>query len=267
MLWRAFALLLVAVPAFAAMAVAQPDVLLARDSAPTAGVADAAVPPGWLAVLDRFVDDRGRVDFAALASDRADLDATIAYLASTSPASDPARFASRSAQLAYYVNAYNALSMYNVIDSGIPASLSGLRKFWFFGVKKFAVGGTPLSLYTLENDVIRPLHDERVHFALNCMSVACPRLPRLPFTTAALEAQLDAAAREFFAEPRNLAVETGPRRIRVSEILAFYTEDFLRVSPDLVTYINRYHSPAIPGDFSVEFIPYDWTVNAAPRRP
>ena len=39
-----------------------------------------------------------------------------------------------------------------------------------------------MSLYTLENDVIRPLGDERVHFALNCMVVSCPRLPRVAFT-------------------------------------------------------------------------------------
>ena len=48
------------------------------------------------------------------------------------------------------------------------------------------VGGKTISLYKLENDVIRPLGEERVHFALNCMVVSCPRLPRAAFSAAAL---------------------------------------------------------------------------------
>jgi hypothetical protein len=67
----------------------------------------------------------------------------------------------------------------------------------------------------LENDVIRSLGDERLHFALNCMAVACPRLPKTPFSADRLNDQLEQEARRFFGEPRNLVVDdegrTGPR--------------------------------------------------------
>ena len=139
------------------------------------------------------------------------------------------------------------------------------RRVVFFGVKRFAVGGERMSLYTLENDVIRPLGDERVHFALNCMSVSCPRLPREPFRPAGLDKLLDAKAREFFGERRNLEVLPERRRVRVSGILKFYREDFLAKSPTIIAYINRYASSAIPDDYEVEFIDYDWTVNAQSR--
>src|SRR5713101_8092320 len=130
-------------------------------------VLDPAVPPGWAAVLDRFVDEYGRVDFEGIAQAPADLDAAVAYIASTSPESNPSLFANREARFAYYINAYNALAMFNVVDSAIPRSLAGLQKFRFFWVKRFTIGGRPMSLYALENNVIRPLRDERVHFALN----------------------------------------------------------------------------------------------------
>ena len=135
----------------------------------------------WARTLAKFVNERGEVDFHALARDRTDLEAFLDYVARVSPRSTPESFPSRESKLAYYINAYNALAMFNVIGMNFPRSLSGLVKVKFFGFRRFTVGGERMTLYALENDIIRPLGDERVHFALNCMAVSCPRLPRTPF--------------------------------------------------------------------------------------
>lgn len=214
----------------------------------------------WAKVLTSFVNDRGEVDFHGLEKNPADLNAFVDYIAKVSPDSAPALFPTKESKLAYHVNAYNALSMYNVIDFGIPKSLSGFTKVRFFGFRKFPIGGKAMSLYTYENEVIRSLGDERVHFALNCMSVGCPRLPKVPFTMSELNDQLDREARRFFAEQRNLQLVPEKKVVRLSEILKFYTEDFLRRSPDLIAYVNQYAPEKIPQDYKVEFIDYDWTV-------
>jgi hypothetical protein len=228
----------------------------------TGQATDPAVPPGWASVLERFVDEYGRVDFEGIAQAPADLDSAVAYIASTSPESNPSLFANREAMLAYYVNAYNALAMFNVVDSGISGSLTGPQKFRFFWVKRFKVGGRPMSLYALENDVIRPMGDERVHFVLNCMSVGCPRLPRTPFSSANLTRSCRRRTQlPFFSEKRNLTILSDASEVKVSEILKFYCEDFLRTSPDLTAYINGYLAAKIPNGYKVEFIDYDWTVN------
>lgn len=215
----------------------------------------------WARVLVKFVNERGEVDFHTLDHNRSDLDAFLGYISQVSPRSAPQSFLSKEAKLAYYINAYNALAMFNVLDSGIPTSLAGLTKIRFFGFKRFPIAGERMSLYTLENDVIRPLGDERVHFALNCMSVGCPRLPRTPFRAESLNQQLDAEARYFFSESRNLQVLNDRKLVRVSSILEFYKEDFLKKSPTLAEYINRYTTTTIPADYEIEFIDYDWTVN------
>lgn len=215
----------------------------------------------WARVLDRFVDNAGRVDFAALSRDRAELDRFVAWVYSVSPASAPERFPTRAHVLAYHLNAYNALAMYNVIERGIPQSLAGLEKVDFFALRKLRVGGAPLSLYAYENEVIRPLGEERVHFALNCMVRGCPRLPRVPFRAEDLEERLAAETRRFIGETRNVHVEHARRAVRISEIFKFYTEDFLARTPSLVAYINRHRVPAIPEDYELTFISYDWTVN------
>ena len=219
----------------------------------------------WPSVLREAVDAQGRVDFRRLAANPGALEIAVASIGRTAPNNAPGRFPALQDQLAFHINAYNALAMYNVVRSGVPERLSLLDRVDFFKLTKVVVGGQAISLYDYENDVIRPLGEERVHFALNCMAVSCPRLPRAPFTAAGLDAQLDAAARLFFAEPRNVQVDPALRVVRLSSILAFYPEDFVRRAPSLVAYANRYRADPIPEDDKVEFIPYDWTINAAPQ--
>ena len=226
----------------------------------TAAIEAAGAEAAWARVLARFVDAGGHIDFAALSRDRADLDAFVGYLAEVSPRSRPQAFPSDSASLAFDLNAYNALAMYNVLQSGIPKELGSI-KVRFFYRDRLRLGGRPTSLYTFENSVIRPLGEPRVHFALNCMVRGCPRLPRQPFDGERLDAQLDAAARLFFSEERNVRLDPSARTVFFSEILRFYTKDFLAKAPSLIAYANLYRETPIPEDWRVEFIPYDWTLN------
>ena len=219
----------------------------------------------WTQVLVRHVDDAGRIDFSSLAQDHVDLDRVVAFVAAVDPASQPQRFADRSARLAYYINAYNALAMYGVVQAGVPESLGGLTKVGFFFFRAFGVGGKAVSLYKLENNVIRSLGEPRIHFALNCMVVSCPRLPRAAFSAEGLDQQLDMAARTFMEEKRNVGVDPVRREVGLSAIFDFYTRDFLDHAPTLIDYANRYRAEAIPADFKVRFLDYDWTVNDRKR--
>ncbi len=231
----------------------------------TAQVAVADADAHWARVLHRYVNARGQVDFCGIAGDQADLRAYVNYIGRVSPENTPAIFPTRSAALAYYINSYNALAMLNVIVSGMPKELGWLTRVWFFGGRHFTIGGKTMTLYTYENSVIRAVGDERVHFALNCMSVGCPQLPNEPFSSEHLDAQLNEAARHFFSESRNLQNDPGRHTVRVSSVLKFYKDDFLKRSPTLTAYINRYAPVEIPADSHLEFIPYDWTVNAQSR--
>ena len=215
----------------------------------------------WTKVLIRYVDDAGRIDFDSLRQNHSDLDRVVAFIAAVDPDSQPQRFPDKHSRLAFYINAYNALAMYGVVQAGVPESLGGLMKFTFFYLRTFTVGGKSISLYKFENDVIRPLGEERVHFALNCMVVSCPRLPRVAFSAAKLDAQLDTAARAFIGETRNVWPDPGKREVWLSAIFDFYTEDFLAHAPSLIAYVNRYRAEQIPADFNVRFLAYHWTVN------
>lgn len=223
----------------------------------------------WETVLQRFVDGKGRIDFEALAAERGDLDAFVDWIARVSPATAPELFPTPQHVLAYHINAYNALAMQGVVDAEIPDGFgSFFDRLRFFKLRSVTIGGVKTSLHDYENKVIRPLGEPRVHFALNCMVRDCPRLPREPFRPETLDAQLEAAAREFFSKERHLRIDHEKGEIWVSEILDFYTEDFTgNDDPQgLVFYVNRYLADPVPVDYRVRFIRYDWTLNRQPPR-
>jgi hypothetical protein len=227
----------------------------------------AAPLDAWSSALTQFVDEQGRTDFDALAAGRRSLDEFVEYVARVSPATAPELFPRRADVLAYHLNAYNALAMKGVVDEGVSEGFASFfKRQIFFRLRKVTVGGRQMSLSTYENDVIRPLGEPRVHFALNCMVRSCPRLPQEAFSADELDAQLEAAAREFVNDTRHVRVDAAARSVRLSSIFDFYTEDF---APDgeresLIAYVNRYRDEPIDPAFAIEFIPYDWTLNAQP---
>ena len=224
----------------------------------------------WTAVLQRFVDDAGRVDYKGMQQERTGIDGYTVMIAGISPESHSALFPTRFDQLAYWINTYNALAITAVIDrpglTGVNASKLILTDF--FHLTRYPVGGKKYALATIENSIVRPgFNDPRVHFALNCDSVGCPRLPREAFDPARLDAQLDQYSREFVTDPAKVRVEEVPgrgRTLMISQIFEWYTGDFTG-SGGPVGFINR-HGGDVPTDLPVSYIPYDWSLIAQEGR-
>ena len=212
----------------------------------------------WSRVLSQHVNELGWVDFAAIAKEPQDLHTMIRFVAEIPAAS----LGDRNAQLAHHINAYNALSMFNVIESGIPQSNASLvQRYRFFIARKHRIGGQVMSLYDYENKIIRAYGEPRIHWALNCSALSCPVLPREPFVAVRLEEQLEFEAKKFFADPRNMRADENSRSVYLSEILAFFPEDFVPMhAPNLIAYANRYAPVAADTSWFVRFTPYDWTI-------
>jgi len=249
--------------------------LAAVGTSPTAAADPHFSHQEWTTVLQRFVDDRGFVDYDALAKNRKTFDSYIERLVRTSPENERALFSTRDDRLAYYINAYNAQVFAGVLDRG-PEKVSvwkgGLISgYRFFVKRKIEFGGRTMSLKHLEDKVIRAqFQDPRIHAALNCASISCPRLPREAFLADRLDQQLDAAMREFVADEQNVEVDTNRKTVRLSKIFDWFKGDFLDYElsqgndrPALLDYINRYrgHGAQLPHDYGVEFLPYDKAIN------
>jgi hypothetical protein len=245
--------------------------LAAAPAAAAAGFSHA----DWTRVLARHVDTRGMVDYQALARDRGDLDRYLAAVEARSPRSHPQLFPSRADQLAYWINAYNAQIFKGVLARGPERDsvwkgglISGKA---FFEDMDIVLGGETMSLKSLEDDIVRrEFQDPRIHAALNCASKGCPRLPQKAFEAASLQAELDAAMREFVAEARNVAVDGRTRTVTLSRIFDWFEDDFLdhekrqgARDPNVLDYVNRYRAAdlRVPRDYRIKFFEYDKAIN------
>ena len=247
-------------------------------------------------VLQRAVDADGRVHYAALRDSSADLERYYHLLAAYSPDTHAGLFPTTEHRLAYWINAYNAAALKavlrhypiaSVMDVKTPALLFFLPDgSGFFALQRLLFGGAAISLYDLENDVVRPRFSEpRIHFVLNCASVGCPRLPQRAFSAANLEAELERETRKFLGEVRNFCLDHAEKTISLSSIFKWYEEDYLNwyrekfpaEEATLLKYVQHYLPPARAAElrsskatYHVQFTPYDWRLNdqspPAPRR-
>jgi len=225
----------------------------------------------WDRVLKVHVNGAGEVDYAAIRRDRKDLDQYIAQIGRTSPANRPDLFPSRAAALAYWINAYNAFVTRGVVDHYPTRSVRDLGVLsGFFWRNYYTAGGASMTLRSLENNILRAqFRDPRIHFAIVCASLSCPMLARDAFTEANVESLLDAQARRFINQRRNVNIDPRKNSVTLSRIFDWYRQDFVGSGARraLLDYIRRYLTPerqralAALKNPSVAFFDYDWAIN------
>lgn len=216
----------------------------------------------WDMLLQRHVDSDGRVAYDEI--DRFQVERIYAAIAGSSPANHPERYPTQAAREAYYLNTYNALVWKGVLDRLSSQFSVGKEKARFFYLTRYVVGGEAMSLYHLENAVLRSnFHDPRIHMALNCASAGCPKLSREAYLPERLDEQLDRDTRHFVSEARNVAYDQRSMRLRLSSIFNWYRADFGESPQAMIAWLNRYRAEGdkLPTTAQIEYMPYDWSLN------
>jgi hypothetical protein len=181
----------------------------------------------------------------------------------------PVALATRTAQLAYYINAYNALAIAGILDGLSPSTLLGQLRY--FKLRDWPLNGGEISLYDLEHKVLRPLGEPRIHFAIVCASRSCPQLRAEAYGAATLDAELDEQARLFVNDPSRNRYDKATRTAHLSAIFKWFDEDF-RGAGSVQKFVARYVSdPEVARDLGndawrIEWLPYDWNLNGTPPR-
>jgi hypothetical protein len=196
--------------------------------------------------------------------------ASPAFRAYVTGLAKPVRFSGRSDELAYYINAYNALAIEGILAGLSPSTLLGRARY--FKLKAWPLAGRDITLDDLEHKVIRPLGEPRIHFAIICASKSCPVLRSEAYAAASLDSQLDEQARVFVNDPSRNRFDKATRTARLSEIFKWFDEDFRASAGSTQKYIARYVADpevaqGLAADgYRVEWIDYDWSLNGVPPR-
>jgi len=206
----------------------------------------------WDSFLKTHVDTQGHVDYKGIKNSPEQLDAYLHLLSKNQPSSS----SSKNEKLAYWINAYNAFTIKLIIDNYPLKSIKDIGSPWD---KKFIqLNNTAYNLNHIEHGILRKMEEPRIHFAIVCASVSCPKLLNEAFIASKLETQLSAATKAFLADPskNNLSKNS----IKLSQIFKWFAKDF-KQNGRLIDFLNRYSDVQISSKAKKSFKDYNWDLN------
>jgi len=233
-------------------------------------------------LLDLYVRN-GDVYYRALKSDRAKLDGFVNSLAAA--AVDKL---SRQQQLAFWLNAYNALVLKTVIDHYPIAGRSA--EYPAKSIRQIAgaferlpqrVAGRTITLDEIERTVLAGLNDPRVFFAIGRGATGSGRLRSEAFDASRIEEQLAEAADECPTRAQCVRLERESGKLHASSIFSWREKEFVAAYADKAPAVFASRSPIeraivayilpkmLPSEkeyleknsFQVVYEPFDWTLN------
>ncbi len=234
--------------------------------APAAQSASAHV--AFTNILQKYVsapDGQGLTHFnysglKAHIADKAALDRYIDGLGQVNPASLP-----DNAQIAFYANLYNAVTVQVIVDNYPVSSIRKLGPLTTGPWKKklLKIKGQPASLNDVEHEILRKqFPSPYIHYMVNCASVGCPNLFGKAWEASTLQEKRKAAAAAYINSPRG--VQITPKGLKISSIYKWFKEDFGGKAGTL-KHIRQYAGPelaaAIDNGAKVVDYGYDWSLN------
>ncbi len=170
------------------------------------------------------------------------------------------RLKTRKERLAFYINAYNIMTIKLIVKNWPLESIRDLGSLFVPVWKKTAgvVGGKRVSLSDIGRGRLRPLGELRSYFALACGSASCPDLRRQPYTARQLNRQLDDQSKRFLNN-RSKGMTRRAGRVRVSKLFSWFEDDFNRFG-GVRAFVERYKN--LPKKVTLRAdLPYNWSVN------
>jgi len=239
-----------------------------------ATIVDHAILDG---ILKANVDADGFVDYAGIRINRGgDLYQYLSVLETAD-----AKTFSEEDKLAFWINAYNAHVIKFVLAK---PKLERIDQDQDMFDQKFKIARYNLSLNDIEHRILRgdpdkggpitalSIHDfdPRIHFALVCGAIDCPKLWNRAYVGHSIKERLQANAENFANNPKYLRVEDN--KLVISSLMKWYGKDFDKlggVAKYLTSLIDAKKRPDadevklwLQSDFPAKAdFRYDWTLN------
>lgn len=158
---------------------------------------------------------------------------------------------------AFLINAYNLFVIKGIVDH-YPA-VGPLAIDGFFDKQSFNMRGNKITLNDLEKGTLmKQFPDARLHFALVCAAIGCPKLAEAAYTPKGLELQLEQQTRSSINDPNFIKVKGN--QVQLSQIFEWYAADF-GGKEKLVSYIQKYYLPKVKLSPKYSFYEYNWNLN------
>ena len=206
----------------------------------------------WDKQLKKFVSETGKVNYNSWKNSIYDVESYLETLKDH----PPQEFWPKNDTMAYWINAYNGLTVQLILQNYPLKSIKDLKDPW--GRKVIEIEGKSYSLGDIEHEVLRKMNEPRIHFAINCGSVSCPKLLNEAFSSLKLEQQLYRLTCDFLSDKSKNQLNS--KKTMLSKIFMWYVKDFGSYN-DRVDFFKKYGDDTINKETSFRYLPYDWNLN------
>ena len=179
---------------------------------------------------------------------------------------DPKSFHTSTEKMAYWINVYNMLTIDLIVQTKERKSIKNLGSLFSSPWKahKWKIKNREYSLDDIEHEILRPMGDSRIHFAVNCASVSCPDLRQEPYTSEKLDEQLnDQVKLTLGNKGKGLTIEEDKKTIYLTKITEWYKSDF--DNGDLLGWLRKYVKLPPNEGLKIKFLTYNWALNKVAR--
>ena len=154
--------------------------------------------------------------------------------------------------MAFWINIYNFLTIDLIVEHRERESIRNLGGFVFnvWKREKWDIFGDTYNLDEIEHDILRPMDEPRIHYAISCASLSCPDLSLRPFREKGLVAHMEKLEEKFVNDPtKGIYLEFGKNNevatLRVSPIFKWYKRDYSSDS-DIIYLLKKYKNVDLP---------------------
>lgn len=207
----------------------------------------------WDAVLQAYVSDDGLVNYKSIKANPENLDTYLKEISNNTPQDNW----SSEDELAYWINAYNAFTVKLIIDNYPVSSIKDIKNAW--DLEFIELQDSIYSLNHIEHQIIRKMDEPRIHFALVCAAVSCPKLYNQAFEAESLDEDLTKLTKDFLRDPTKNNI--SEKRLELSKIFTWFEKDFKQNGKSLIDFLNSYVTVQISPKAKKVFNKYDWRLN------
>jgi len=206
----------------------------------------------WNSILQQHVSIAGNVNYKGIKSNRKQLTNYITALGENMPNDSW----SKQDKLAYWINAYNAMTVDLILRNYPLQSIKDIKDPW--EQRLWKLENKWYNLDEIEHQILRKMNEPRMHFGIVCASFSCPKLQNKAFTASKLEAQLTNATKEFLSDKnRN---DISENSIKLSNIFKWFKKDF-EDNGSLIDFLNQYSDVKISKNAKKSYLDYNWNLN------
>ena len=207
------------------------------------------------AFLTSHVASSGKVNYSKIKQNLSQLENILSFIEINQPEENW----TRNQKLSYWINSYNAYTLYFVAKEFPVNSILDINaKPW--DVKFIPSKNGLISLNDIEHKIIRANFNEpRIHFALNCASQSCPQLHNKAYKPGALNNQLENQTQNFLNDSSKNKLN-NVSNIEISSLFDWYKDDFSKEDQNVISFLQKYNSN-ITSDTKIRFMEYSWELN------